>query len=172
MGITDSIEELSKEAEIDPETRLQELKFSKWDIPVLLVFGTLFAVVFLQFFTRYVLNDSLSWTEEAARYLLILLAFVGVVKCQVLDSHIRLEFIDNFAGRYVEGLKTFALLLTTFFFGYLSWALVLLAKQTSFQNMVSLPYPKYYLYILMLFGLAALIYVQVAQLYKRIPGSK
>ena len=37
------------------------------DVPVLLIFLLLFFIVALQFFTRYVLNDSLGWTEEIGK---------------------------------------------------------------------------------------------------------
>src|SRR4051812_18891215 len=40
------------------------------------LFWALAGIVFLQFFTRYVLNDSLSWTEEIARYGLMWLPFI------------------------------------------------------------------------------------------------
>ena len=55
--------------------------------------GRLFIVVLIlivatQFFTRYVLNNSFGWTEELARYLLIMLGFVGSVTCVRKGSHI------------------------------------------------------------------------------------
>ena len=47
------------------------------DLPGLIALWSLAIIVFLQFFTRYVLNDSFGWTEEAARYFLIGTTFVG-----------------------------------------------------------------------------------------------
>jgi hypothetical protein len=50
-----------------------------WDDSlVFITFWVLAGVVFLQFFTRYILNDSYSWTEEIARYLLIWVTFFGL----------------------------------------------------------------------------------------------
>ena len=41
------------------------------------LFWVLGLTVLYQFITRYVLNDSASWTEEIARYLLVGTVFVG-----------------------------------------------------------------------------------------------
>jgi len=51
-----------------------EVKFSDYSIEdyvSFVIFWVLGVVVFAQFFSRYVLNDSIAWTEEIARYLLI-----------------------------------------------------------------------------------------------------
>ena len=63
ITVDKSFEDLVAEVDPDVDEQLSELKFTLWDIPLLLIFTALFATVFLQFFTRYVLNDSLSWTE-------------------------------------------------------------------------------------------------------------
>ena len=71
-----------EEAHVD----LSDLRWS--DALVFAIFWILFGIVFLQFFTRYVLNNSLGWTEEIARYLLILVTFVGSVTAMRKGSHI------------------------------------------------------------------------------------
>lgn len=60
-----------------------------------LLFWGLAGVVFLQFFTRYVLNDSLTWTEEIAQYLLMVLTFTGSAMAARRGTHITVEFLLN-----------------------------------------------------------------------------
>ncbi|MCB1812739.1 MAG: TRAP transporter small permease subunit, partial [Candidatus Competibacteraceae bacterium] len=66
------------------------------DAPVLIIFWILLGIVMLQFVTRYVFNDSVGWTEEIARYLLIFLTFIGSVTCVRQGAHIFLEFFYRY----------------------------------------------------------------------------
>src|SRR4051794_3520866 len=61
----------------------------------LVLFWGLAFIVFLQFFTRYVLNDSLAWTEEIARYALIWVVFIGGVMVTRRNTHIAVELLSN-----------------------------------------------------------------------------
>ena len=55
-------------------------------------FWLLALTVFYQFVTRYVFNDSASWTEEIARYLLIAVVFVGATIGVAKNSQIQVDF--------------------------------------------------------------------------------
>jgi TRAP-type transport system small permease protein len=63
------------------------------------IFWTLGSIVFYQFFTRYVLNNSASWTEEIARYFLIGLVFMGAAIGVGKNNHIQVDFFYRFMGK-------------------------------------------------------------------------
>jgi TRAP-type C4-dicarboxylate transport system permease small subunit len=60
-----------------------------------ILFWSLAFIVFLQFFTRYILNDSLAWTEEIARYGLMWLVFIGGAMVTRRNTHIAVELLSN-----------------------------------------------------------------------------
>ena len=62
----------------------------------LALFWALGATVFYQFFTRYALNNSASWTEEIARYLLIGVVFVGASIGVAKNNHIQVDLLYRY----------------------------------------------------------------------------
>ena len=60
------------------------------------LFWLLGLTVFYQFFTRYVMNDSASWTEEIARYLLIGTVFVGASIGVAKNNHIQVDLLYRY----------------------------------------------------------------------------
>lgn len=68
-------------------------KIIEWLLLILLaamVFGN-----FWQIFTRFVLNNAASWTEEFLRYSLIWLTMLGVPYAYSRGQHIAIEFVVN-----------------------------------------------------------------------------
>lgn len=59
------------------------------------LFWALAFIVFLQFFSRYVLNSSFAWTEEIARYGLMVLAFIGGAVVTRKKAQIAVELVSN-----------------------------------------------------------------------------
>ena len=56
----------------------------------------LILVVSIQVFCRYVLQDSLAWTEELARYLVIWSVLFGCSFAMRTDSHLELSILPTF----------------------------------------------------------------------------
>lgn len=142
--------------------------FKLVDLPGLLALWLLAAIVFLQFFTRYVLNDSLAWTEEIARYVLIIVAFLGAVTVSRKGTHIFLEFFYRYLPPFLcKWLAVLMEALTLFFWGYLSVLAVKLALQTK-TKMASAEIPKSLLYWAVAAGLAAMAVFSLLWLLRKI----
>jgi len=146
-----------------------------YDVPVLIIFLILFFIVALQFYTRYVLNDSLGWTEEIARYFLILLGFVGSVTCVRKGSHIYLEFFYRYLSPgLVKPLAVAVESLVGMFFGYLAFLGIELAQRTHAQRMVSIDLPKgiiYYTVVISCIAMAIFAAVRALRMAKE-PAEK
>jgi TRAP-type C4-dicarboxylate transport system permease small subunit len=78
----------------DDEVDLSGTPIEAW--VALAFFWMLGATVFYQFVTRYVMNDSASWTEEIARYMLIATVFTGATIGVAKNNHIQVDFFYRF----------------------------------------------------------------------------
>ncbi|MCB5175137.1 TRAP transporter small permease [Microvirga lenta] len=153
-----------KEAHVD----LSDLRWS--DIVVFAIFWALFAVVFLQFWTRYVLNDSLGWTEEIARYLLVLVTFVGSITAMRKGSHIAVEALLIFLPRKVKH-ATLVMVdgLVALFCGAMAWYAYQLGALAP-GYMVSIDIPKAYLYWAVSAALAGMTIHAALRFARRLRG--
>ncbi len=128
------------------------------------LFWLMCTVVFLQFFTRYVLNDSFAWTEEIARYVLIAVIYVGTAMCVRRNRHIHVDFIYRLlpatAGRV---LSTFVDVLRIVFFAYATWIMwkLMAIIGSDEMTMIKLPMNVIYYFVLAGLGMSAIRSVQV-----------
>lgn len=69
-------------------------------------FALSIALIAVQVFMRFVFNNSLSWSEELARYLFIWQGWLGVSLCERYKQHISIEVIKNLlkepANKFLE----------------------------------------------------------------------
>lgn len=142
---------------VDEAVDLAQYRWEDW--VAVIFFWVLGLVVFYQFFTRYALDDSAAWTEEIARYLLIVVTFVGGAMATRRNTHIHLEFLYRFlspgAGRV---LATLVDLIRVGFLIYATYLSALLVPRMQFMNMTVVDFPMSYVYGMVTFGFAMMSY--------------
>lgn len=137
-----------------------DLSVYRWeDWLTLVIFWILAYTVFHQFFTRYVLSDSAAWTEEIARYLLIVVTFLGGSMAVRRNTHIHVEFVYRYlspgAGR---ALSTFVDLVRFAFLGYATWLSIELVPKMNNLRMTVVDMPMSYVYVFVAAGFAMMTF--------------
>lgn len=90
---------------------------------VSILFSAIIVVVFIEVICRYVLQAPAMWTEEIARYLLVLVTVLGVGKVSRTGDHLGVFFIrDNLKGRVKTALYIFNILVTIVFLLIMTYA--------------------------------------------------
>lgn len=140
---------------VDDAIDLSKTPIEAW--ASVLLFWALGGVVFTQFFTRYFLNNSASWTEEIARYLLIGVVFVGASIGVAKNNHIQVDLLYRYlpAGACralaiaVDVVRVAFLAAMTFF------TVQMMMKMGNYQ-MTIVDLPMNIVYSVVLFGFAAM----------------
>lgn len=129
------------------------------------VFWMMALCVFLQFFTRYVLNDSYAWTEEIATYCLVVIVFWGAAMCVRLSRHIQVDFLFRYLSAGIaRALSTLIDIIRVAFFAYaikLVWRFISIVAD---EPMTTIQYPKAVFYYVVFAGFVLMFLrsVQVA----------
>jgi TRAP-type C4-dicarboxylate transport system permease small subunit len=137
-----------------------DLSVYRWEDWVTLgIFWLLAFTVFYQFFTRYVLDDSAAWTEEIARYLLIVVTFLGASMAVRRNTHIHVEFLYRFLPAPVgRVLSTLVDLVRLAFLGYATWLSIDLVPRMDNLRMTVVDLPMSYVYGFVAAGFAMMTF--------------
>lgn len=112
-----------------------------------LIFWSLAFIVFLQFFTRYILNDSLAWTEEIARYGLMWITFVGGAIMVRKNQHIAVEVVLHMLpANSVRALMAAIDIVKLAFLGLLFYFSIIILDRMQIQRMTVIDLPMSYVY--------------------------
>ena len=122
-----------------------------------LLIGVL-TVMGLGVFFRYVLNDSLTWTEEISRYGLVYITYIGCATAIRRRSHIRIDVIARIlplSGQRILSVFVDLLVLVFLTFVAINTVRIMDVLWTSRSAAVGLPIN--YVYAAILFGMVASI---------------
>ena len=138
------------------DSQVQDVDLSVYapeDWITLAVFWLMTGCVFLQFFSRYVLNDSYAWTEEIATYCLVVIVFMGSAMCVRLSRHIQVDLIFRYLpDGPARVLSTVIDFIRILFLGYairLVWRFI---RVVADEPMTTIQYPKGIFYYVVLGG--------------------
>jgi TRAP-type C4-dicarboxylate transport system permease small subunit len=132
------------------------------------IFWLLAFIVFLQFFTRYVLNDSLSWTEEIARYGLMWVVFIGGAMVTRRNTHIAVELLSNVMkpGPLRAALLALVDFIKLTFLGLLAFVSLTITERMHLQRMTVFDLPMSYVYAGVAFGCFLMLIRQAQNVWR------
>lgn len=142
---------------------LSEYAFEDW--LALALFWAMALAVFVQFFTRYVLNDSFAWTEEIATNLNVALVFVGSAMCVRMNRHIQVDFLYRYLPqRAARVLATIIDLMRIAFFVYAAVLVWRFMDIVADEQMTTINLPKNLAYAFVFIGFVLMSFrsIQVA----------
>jgi TRAP-type C4-dicarboxylate transport system permease small subunit len=138
---------------VDEPIDISHYRFEDW--LAFAIFWVLAIVIFYQFFTRYALNDSASWTEEIARYPLIATVFIGAAVNVRKNNHIQVDFFYRFLPHAVNrAMATFVDAARFLFFAYCVYLTITLMMKIGSQRMAIIDWPIGIVYTFVAFGFA------------------
>lgn len=111
----------------------------------LLVLGLAMSVIVIaQVFSRYILNHSLFWSEELARYILVWLTFLGSCVAYYRGMHPGINLIYRRLPRHLKRIsKILVLLLSLVFFSVMIWYGFQFSFFVRLQTTAALSLPKW-----------------------------
>jgi TRAP-type C4-dicarboxylate transport system permease small subunit len=139
----------------DDDVDLSDTPIEAW--VALAFFWMLGATVFYQFITRYVMNNSASWTEEIARYMLIATVFTGATIGVAKNNHIQVDFFYHFMPDWLSrAMSTLVDVMRIAFFGAATVLTGQMMEKLGSYKMTIIDLPMNLVYGVVMAGFAAM----------------
>lgn len=135
-------------------------------------FGTLVLVVAWQVFTRLVLHNPSTWSEEFAKYLFVWVSLIAAALVFGERGHIAVTFVVDKFPRSVRKIIAVLIQLTILAFALfvLIWGGIGAADNTWLQNLTALPLQIGHMYIVMPIVGVAVAFYSVFNMWEDIRG--
>jgi len=134
------------------------------EIVIIILLSAMVINVTLGVFCRYVLNSSLSWTEELARYFMVWFAYIGMALAFKDESHVNVSFIVSKFPLYLRHIiKLVVYVLVLCLLVVLFVQSISLLKIVRIQTSPSVQIPMIYPYLSVTIG-ALLMMIEVIKL--------
>ena len=108
------------------------------EIVVVVALALMFVIISIQVFMRYVMQSSLSWSEELARYLFVLFVNVGISFGVKTKKHIRVELFSMWLPqkgktviRVLADIIFLAFAVVIIYYGFITATMIFMFNQTS-----------------------------------------
>ena len=112
------------------------------DVTVIGLAGLLFVLLNYAVFTRFVLNDSVSWSEELPAHVLAMLTFIGAAYLTRTNEHLGFDAVIRMMGPRLKRIVTAGnLLLMAFFGALLAWYGGIAAQSFGARQLISVDLP-------------------------------
>ena len=113
------------------------------------------AIIVAQVFFRYVLNNSLSWSEELARYLFIWTIYIGISYGVKMDKHVAVDAVYSYMPKGVK--KYYAMIAYALFLLFavaiVYYGVTVVGMQISSQVSPAMGLPMQYVYVAPVVGM-------------------
>lgn len=150
--------------------------FNKTEEIIMVVMLVIMVIlVFLQVIMRYVFNNSLTWTEELARYMFIWVSWLGISIGTQRNEHITIDVVvDRFKGKGYIAIMTIADLCTIAILFALAYFGVVLTMQIFDFHTVStvLKIPMWIIYVCLPISCTLMMIRVIVKMIERIRGKE
>ncbi len=134
------------------------------------IFAAMCAVGLLQVFNRFVLNRSISWSEEFQIYCHVWIVFLAIPIAYRYGAHMSVDSLKNFLpAKVVKAFDSFIELLWIWFAVSLTWLAWRVSEVAKLQSSPGLELPMNYVYYAMVVGGAYLLLVVLRRIFLKEP---